>query len=215
MAKNQPRGADGNVLSWTHIFNRDEGNLIRARVSRSGTIDLYSQRGELTRELGRTRVDKIVKARYDWLFDDLQQFTSIDPTSIETKEDLKAFVEETIGKSKGFQSMQANNPRKYDASVARAVNSLWLDGDVKQVARTNVVEVVVPERAKEFSKQVKNPASRKVFIDASDRKELFRIRREQFAIRRRDKRGRMYHYDPITGRRVRNPNFILEEIGFD
>ena len=210
-----PRGADGNAFSWTHIFSRDEGFKLRAKLSRSGTSDLAKEKRGVINTIGQDKFDKIVKARYDWLFDDLQQFTSISPESIENKEDLRAFVEDTIGESKGFLSMKDKAPRRYSSSITRMVNSLWRKGMVESVARTNVVEVVNRDKAKSFVGRIKNENSKKVFLQASNRQELFRIRREQFAIKRFDRRGRLYFYDPVTGRRVINPDKLLKSLGFN
>jgi hypothetical protein len=215
MAQQRPQGADGNALSWTHIFGRSEGSRHRAKLSRTGASDLYKEKSEVINAIGQSPYDKMVKARYDWLFDDLQQFTSISAESIESKQDLRDFVEQTIGESKGFLSMKESNPRRYNTSINRATDSLWRKGMVEDVARTNVVEVVSPTRAKSFVSRVKSDRGRKIFTEASNKQELFRLRREQFAIRRVDRRGRRYFYDPVTGRRVINPKKLLRELGFE
>lgn len=213
MAKYQPTGNSNNAFSWTHIFNTDKPQ-VEAKLSRAGASDLYKDKMVIRQAVGTDKFEKFITARYDWLFDDLQKFSSIGAENINTKEDLKRFVEDTIGKSKGFESMKEKNPRRYNASINRATNSLWVNGGVSDVAKTNVVEVVTPERADRF-KVIVREDKRDKFLRASEQKELFRIRREQFAIKGTDKRGRVFYYDVKTGRRTQRPDKTLREVGFE
>lgn len=213
----KPTGADGNAYSWvqTQLFDREERPFIIARLSRAENTELRrSNRVRLERDLGKRRVDKMVKARYDWLFDDLQRFTSIDAESIETKEDLRAFLEDTIGKSPAFQSMQRKAPRNYESSMRRAVENFWGVGKVDQVARTNVVEIVNTEKAKAFGFSFKDESKRQMLVEASKKNKLKLIRRDMLVLEAKDKRGRTYHYDVRTGRRAKNPENLLRELGF-
>lgn len=214
MAKYRPRGNSNNAFSWRHIFTGDTQAKMTAKLSRSGASDLYKEKEGVIGALGKSSYDKIVKARYDWLFDDLQQFTSTGAENINSKEDLRAFVEETIGQSKGFQSMKEKNRRRYDSSISRATEGLWRKGHVDRVASSNVVQTVTPERAKYYSDTLK-PKSRERFLQASYSKDLYRIRREQFVILNKDKRGRFYFSDVKTGRRVPHPQKVLAELGLE
>lgn len=205
-----PRGNPNNLLS----YGAKVGNQVIAKASRSGNIDLYEQKSAIIREQGRDVYDKVVKLRYDWLFDDLQRFTSISPESIETKEDLKAFVEDTVGKSKGFESMKEKAPRSYENSVNRMVSGLWRKGMVEEVARTNVVEEVSEDRASLLAERVKKDRSRRRALSDARLGNLYLVRREKLVSKRVDKRGRVFFMEVLTGRRTRNPEKLLKELGF-
>lgn len=205
-----PRGNPNNLLS----YGAKVGNQVIVKASRSGNIDLYEQKSAIIREQGRDVYDKVVKLRYDWLFDDLQRFTSISPESIESKEDLKAFVEETVGKSKGFESMKESAPRRYDSSINRMVNSLWRKGLVEEVARTNVVEEVSEDRASLLAERIKKDTSRRKALSDARFGNLYLVRREKLVAKRVDKRGRKFFMELATGRRTRDPDKLLRELGF-
>lgn len=209
-----PRGADGNLFSWMGqgILPRTEENKIQARISSAGIDPSMSKnRYEIERAIGGDKMSKFEKARYDWLFDDLQQFTSVDADKIETKEQLKEFVEATVGRSVGFESMKNKAPRRYQSSINRFTDSLWKANqeDIKQ----NVVTPLNRDKATEEVKAIKNPQSRKKLLSDATKKNLWLIRREQIIARRVDKRGRTYYMDARTGRRSRDPRKILEELG--
>ena len=212
MAKTIPIGNPNNINSWRSILKPEQV----ARVNQRSHTDIYEDKHGIIRDLGQSTYDKVVKKRYDWLFDDLQRFTSIKPDSIETKEDLKAFVEATIGKSKGFLSMEENNPRRYQNSISRAVNSLWSrhKGDVVTVARTNVVEEVKEDRASLVAERIKSDKSKRKALSDARLGNLYLVRREQVVAKRVDRRGRIFHINLMTGRRSRNPAKILAELGF-
>jgi len=214
MAKQRPHGADGNALSWTHIFSRSERPLIKARLSREGETDLSKNKNGVIRSIGQQRYDQMTKARYDWLFDDLQQFTSISADSIESKEDLKRFVEDTIGESKGFLSMKDKAPRRYQSAITRATNSLWRKGMVESIARTNVVEDVSEERAEVVAQRIKKEKSRRKALSDARFGNLYLVRREQLIAKRIDRRGRRFFINLMTGRRARDPDRLLKELGF-
>jgi len=219
MARNKPfpRGADGNLSSWMGrgINPQTQENIYIAKLSSSGVeTDLYHNRREVEGVLGKKVVDDYVKARYDWLFDDLQQFTSISADSIESKEDLKRFVEETIGKSVGFLSMKESAPRRYQSSINRATNSLWLKGHVEGVARINVVEPVSEERVEIVAQRIKKDKSRRRALSDARFGNLYLVRREQLVAKRIDKRGRRFFINLMTGRRARDPDRLLKELGF-
>lgn len=214
--KIQPIGNPTNPHSWKNIFDdsKERANfqttLVRLDVSSFDRKDKF----RLKKGLGERKFDKLIKARYDWLFDDLQKFSSVGAETINSKEDLRAFVEETIGESPAFKSLKKGNSRRYDIAINNATNSFWSKGGVRSIAETNVVEVVDPDRAKSFSLRV-NESKRERFIEASKKQELYRIRRERFATLGTDKRGRTFFYDLQTGRRVPNPQKILAEVGLE
>ena len=210
--KTQPIGNPSNPYAWVNAFEGQERHSFQTQLVKLDVNSFDRQdQFRLKRGLGEAKFDKLIKARYDWLFDDLQKFSTIGAEQINSKEDLRAFVEDTIGNSVGFQNM---NKSKFDRSVSKATESFWNKGGVKTIATTNVVEVVEPEQAKAFSFRVRED-KRERFIEASRNKELFRIRRERFALLRTDKRGRVYFFDAQTGRRVANPQKTLAELGLE
>lgn len=210
--RTQPIGNPSNPNAWVNVFEGQERYDVQTKLVRLdvSTFDRKDQ-FRLKQGLGESKFDKLTKARYDWLFDDLQKFSSVGAEQISSKEDLREFVKQTIGESVGFQNMTKS---KFDASINRATNSFWIKGGVKDIARANVVEIVPPERAKGFVGRVK-PKRQDKFLRASERQELYRIRREKFATLGTDKRGRTFFYDVKTGRRVANPQKILAEVGLE
>ena len=210
--KTQPIGNPSNPFAWVNAFEGQERHSFQTQLVRLDVNSFDRQdQFRLKRGLGEAKFDKLIKARYDWLFDDLQKFSTIGAENINSKEDLNAFVTDTLGQSVGFKNMSKS---KFDRSISKATESFWFKGGVKAIATTNVVEVVEPDRAKSFSPLIKEKR-RQSFIEASERKELFRIRRERFAILKTDKRGRVYFFDAKSGRRVANPQKTLAEVGLE
>lgn len=161
----------------------------------------------------------IKNARYNWVFDDLQEFTDINLENIESRDELENVLREIY---------KDNTKRQGGAS--KFASALWLsvgreNKKIKQAlieGESDTTETVYErlsfQRANKLSKGLNPKKAKTLFAAASDENAFsqlvkrfdasdkeFKDSEIKLIIRRTDRRGVEYHYNLATGHRASNP----------
>ena len=212
-----PASKGSNILTLFDVIPASEIGLsqsekvrTRVKLSRASIVDYGNDRNEIAGLPQGGRIRKAIeRAHYDWLFDDLQKFSSRKSSSIRTRQDLNDFLEETIGESPAFQKM---GKRKFDANINKISREMLASPRIKINIRSNLATRVTPEEVDDFEERVP-PSKRAKFRAAARVRKVWLIKNEQFAVEKRNKRGNTYFQDIQTGRFAPNPIKLLRKEG--
>lgn len=190
-----------NVFSLFDSLSASELNLssadyFKAKMRLSSQNLSYSEENlmKATANLpnGRNVASKLKATRYNWLFDDLQQFTSFDLKDFETKKELQ-------------EELALLMENASDSSVRKMANGMWLTrGQARsRPAVKQRVERISLERSRFFTRSVRKEREGKL-IALANREKIIRVE-EKLIVEALNKHGGTYYYNFRNGHRAKNP----------
>lgn len=210
MARYELVGKNANNLSaWVDSFDDMDG-ATKVRVQKQ-LIDeeIYDYKDDWNRlrSVNPKLANKIKSARYDWLFDDLQKFTTINADSIRSQNDLRRYIRDTIGRSPAYGDVD-------DEDYLRVENKL-VKGFLESPVRDRIVNNVVKRLTIADIEDLNVTGKRKeVATRLISSEKLFLINRKQVVAKGTDKRGRTFYYRFKGRGRSKSPFDILRKAGF-